>query len=179
MIPPAHAAMHMYIANCYLMEIMESFVAAPQGHISGLKNPAMRGDPFINYDAAKVGEIKERLQKTPKGQAHMLELAEAIKRPDDMLQAEATGFSREPLYSEVLYPLRGYVELVYDLHNHPSIRFIEGLLYKSKYYNPGSQSVAFHKRAATIALSSLVLRGSKERLFIPERAVQCQLQLYA
>ena len=138
LIPPASAAL--YIANSHL-KIMESFVAAPQAHISALKNPAMRGGPFIDYDASKVGEIKELLQKTRKEQAHMLELAEAIKHLDDMLQAEAAGFSMEPLYSKVPYPLRGYVELVYDLHNHPSIRFIEGLLYKSKYYNPASQSV--------------------------------------
>jgi L-ascorbate metabolism protein UlaG (beta-lactamase superfamily) len=138
LIPPASAAM--YIANSHL-KIMESFVAAPQAHISALKNPALRGGPFINYEASKVGEIKELLQKTRKEQAHMLELAEAIKRLDDMLQTEATGFSLEPLYPKAPPQLRGYVELVYDLHNHPSIRFIEGLLYKSKYYNPGSQSV--------------------------------------
>jgi L-ascorbate metabolism protein UlaG (beta-lactamase superfamily) len=120
---------------------MESFVAAPQAHVSALKTPAMRGGPFIDHDASKAGEIKELLQKTRKDQAHMLELAAAIKHLDEILQAEAVGFSLEPFYSKVPAALRGYVELVYDLHNRPSIRFIEGLLYRSKYYNPECQSV--------------------------------------
>ena len=113
LIPPASAAM--YIANSHV-KIMESFVAAPQAHISALKNPAMLGGPFIDYDASRVGPIKELLQKTKKEQAHMLELAEAITRLDSKLQAEAVGYSLEPFYASIPDPLRGYVELVYDLH---------------------------------------------------------------
>ena len=56
--------------------------------------------------------------------------------------AEAAGYSLRPLYEAIPEPLRGYVELVYDTNNAPSIRFLEGLLYKSRYYNPGAQSVA-------------------------------------
>jgi hypothetical protein len=47
----------------------------------------------------------------------------------------------EALYSKVPDILKGYVELVYDLHDNPSIRFLEGLLYGSKFYNTGLQSV--------------------------------------
>jgi hypothetical protein len=36
------------------LKIMQSLVNAPQVHVSALKNPAMRGGPFISYDAAKV-----------------------------------------------------------------------------------------------------------------------------
>jgi len=139
LIPPASSAM--YIANSHI-KIMESFVSAPQAHVSALKNPAMLGGPFINYDATKVGEVRQLLDRTRKEQSHMLELAEAIKSLDQMLQEEATGYSLEPLYPRVPDILRGYVELVYDLHHRPSIRFIEGMLYKSKYYDPRSQSVA-------------------------------------
>jgi L-ascorbate metabolism protein UlaG (beta-lactamase superfamily) len=45
------------------------------------------------------------------------------------------------MYEKVPANLRGYVELVYDLNNNPSMRFYEPLLYKSEYYNPSSQSV--------------------------------------
>jgi L-ascorbate metabolism protein UlaG (beta-lactamase superfamily) len=72
----------------------------------------------------------------------MLEFAEAIKTLDQMLVNEATGYSMEALYSKVPDLLKGYVELVYDLRDNPSIRFLEGLLYKSKFYNTGSQSVS-------------------------------------
>ena len=140
LVSPATAAM--YIANSHL-KIMQSFVATPQVHISALKNPAMMGGPFINYDLSKTGKIKYLVDKTVREQGHMLEFAEAVKTLDDLLKTEATGLSLEPLYPKVPEALRGYVELVYDLNNNPSIRFIESLLYRSKYANRASQSIEF------------------------------------
>jgi L-ascorbate metabolism protein UlaG (beta-lactamase superfamily) len=139
LISPATAAM--CIANLHL-KIMQSFVAAPQIHVNALKNLGMIGGPFINYPASRVDDIKALIEKTQTEQAHMLELAEAIKTFDQILLEEATGYSIEPLYEKVPECLKGYIELVYDLNNQPSIRFIEGLLYKSPYYNLASQSVA-------------------------------------
>lgn len=139
LIAPATAAM--FIANSH-MKIMQSFVAAPQVHVSALKNPAMRGGPFINYAANRVGEIKALMEKTSREQAHMLEFASAIHTLNELLANEGTGHSLEPLYQKVPDCLKGYVELVYDLNNNSSIRFIEGLLYKSRYYDTSSQSVS-------------------------------------
>jgi L-ascorbate metabolism protein UlaG (beta-lactamase superfamily) len=139
LISPATAAM--YIANQHL-KIMQSFVAAPQVHISALKNPAMLGGPFINYDARQVPAIRELMERTAAGSTRLLEFAAAVKELDQMLESEAQGFSLEPLYQRVPDILRGYVELVYDLNNHASIRFLEGLLYRSPLYDPGAQSVA-------------------------------------
>ncbi|SRR6266567_4292746 len=59
---------------------------------------------------------------------------------DMLLRNKAKGYSLQPLYPEVPANLRGYVELVYDLNNHPSFKLIEPLLYKSRYYDPASQS---------------------------------------
>jgi L-ascorbate metabolism protein UlaG (beta-lactamase superfamily) len=131
----------LYIANLHL-QIMESFVSAPQVHAAAFKNPAMIGGPFINYDASMVGDIKALLEKTKREQAPMLEFAEAVKSLDKILMTEANGYSMEPLYEKIPETLRGYVELIYDLHNNPSFRFIEGLLYKSPYYNPSLQSIS-------------------------------------
>ena len=139
LIAPETAAM--FIANLHL-KIMQSFINAPQVHISALKNPAMLGGPFINYDASKVGAIKALLEKTTSEQRHMLQFAEAVKQLDEMLTNEATGYSLTSLYEKTPELLKGYVELVYDANNHPSIRFIEGLLYKSPFYSSASQSVA-------------------------------------
>src|SRR5215213_1917648 len=139
LISPATAAM--FIANSHL-KIMQSFVAAPQVHVSALKNPAMRGGPFINYDASRAPEIKALLDKTANEQAEMLRLAAGIQSLSETLDREATGLSLEPLYAKVPDTLRGYVELVYDLNNNPSIRFIEGLLYRSRFYNTTAQSVS-------------------------------------
>lgn len=139
LIAPATAAM--YITNSHL-KIMQSFVSAPQVHVAALKNPAMIGGPFISYGANRAGEIKALMEQTINSQAHMLEFADAVKILDKVLASEANGSSLEPLYEKVPRVLRGYVELVYDLNNHPSIRFIEGLLYKGPYGNEPAQSVA-------------------------------------
>lgn len=130
----------MYVANLHL-KLMESFIVAPQVHVSALKNPANLGGPFIDYDAGKVPQVKALREKTLKDNQHMLAFADAVKTLDKILADEATGLSLQSLYQKVPDPLRGYVELVYDLNNQPSIRFIEGLLYHSPYYNEASQSV--------------------------------------
>jgi L-ascorbate metabolism protein UlaG (beta-lactamase superfamily) len=139
LVSPATAAM--FIVNSHL-KIMQSFVAMPQVHVSALKNPAMRGGPFINYEANRAPEIKQLLERTVREQAHMLEFAAAVKHLSDTLANEAVGLSLEPLYEKIPDALRGYVELTYDLNNSPSIRFIEGLLYRSPYHNTSSQSIA-------------------------------------
>ena len=139
LLSPATAAM--YVAKSHL-EMMESFVAAPQVHYSALKNPAMMGGPFINHDVSRVGEIKELLERTKKQQIQLINLAQAIDKLEQILAEEATGYSLEPLYEKVPDQLKGYVELVYDSSNNPSIRFIERLLYHSPYYNHQNQSLA-------------------------------------
>ncbi len=139
LISPATAAM--YVANQH-MKIMKSFVSAPQVHVSALKNPAMLGGPFINYDASRAPAIRELLERTARDHAQMLEFADAVKQLDQILADEGQGYSLEPLYNRVPAILKGYVELVYDLNNRASISLMEGLLYRSRFYNPKSQSVA-------------------------------------
>lgn len=136
---PASAAM--YVANLHL-NVMRSYVKAPQVHAAALKNPAMAGGPFIDYEANRAAEIKELLERTMTEQAELIEFASAVKSLDQTLKAEAKGHSLEPLYEKVPAALRGYVELVYDLNNNPSMRFLEGLLYRSPYYKPALQSVS-------------------------------------
>lgn len=139
LISPATAAM--YIVNTHL-KIMQSFVAAPQIHVNALKNPAMRGGPFINYGADRAPAIKALIKKTSEEQAPLLALAATIQGMNATLANDASGFSLEPLYEKVPEQLKGYVELIYDLNHHPSMRFIEGLLYNSPYYSEASQGVA-------------------------------------
>lgn len=139
LVMPASAAM--YITNMHL-KIMQSFVSTPHYHVAALQNPKNAGGPFINYGEERVEEIKALLEKTRTEQGHMVSLAEAIKKLNDLLVSEAGGNSLEPFYQKVPEELKGYVELVYDLNNAPSIRLIEGLLYNSPYYDASSQSVA-------------------------------------
>ncbi|HMH05648.1 MAG TPA: MBL fold metallo-hydrolase [Terriglobales bacterium] len=138
LIPPATAAMN--ISSVHL-KIMQSFVSAPQTHVAAVKNPAMRGGPFIDYGVDRVSEISALLEKTRREQAQMLQFASAFKELDEILAREANGYSLECMYQKVPDLLKGFVELQYDLNDHPSIRLIEGLLYKSEYYEPRSQSI--------------------------------------
>ncbi|MEO0769237.1 MAG: oxidoreductase, partial [Cyanobacteria bacterium J06649_4] len=139
LIPPATAAM--YMANSQI-KIMESFVEDPKVHQMALQNPAMIGGPFINYEASRVSEIADLLNYTKIEQSKLFELAAAIKELENILQEQANGYSLEPLYEKVPEALKGYVELVYDTHNNPSIRFIEGLLYRSPEYQTPHQTMA-------------------------------------
>lgn len=139
LIAPAPAAMN--IANLHL-KIMKSYVAAPQVHANAVRNPKMLGGPFIDYDGGRVEEIRELMERTSAEQSHMIRFAESVKELDEMLKREGKGYSLEPLYASVPPELRGYVELVYDLNNNPSIKFIEGMLYNSEYYDPSLQSLA-------------------------------------
>lgn len=132
----------MYTANAHL-KLMQSFAAAPMVHATALQNPAMRGGPYLDIDPARVDEVKAVLARTQATQAPLLELAEAIKAADRMLSEEAKGTPLEPLYKKLPPALHGYVELVYDLKDNPSLRFIEGLLYKSRYFQKASQGLCF------------------------------------
>ncbi|HYC88904.1 MAG TPA: MBL fold metallo-hydrolase [Thermoanaerobaculia bacterium] len=142
LIPPASASM--YVANLHL-ELLESFVAMPQMHATALQNPANVGAPFVNIHPSRVDEVRELLEFTREQEADLIELAAAIKTVERKLAAEASGFSLESWYPRLPEPLRGHVELVYDLQGRPSVRFLEGLLYRSRYYDARRQSVALSR----------------------------------
>jgi L-ascorbate metabolism protein UlaG (beta-lactamase superfamily) len=101
----------------------------------------MLGGPFIDHGGKRVDDIRELRDRTKRERAALIELSEAIDSLDSMLRSAAKGYSLHPLYDKVRSPLRGYVELLYDLNNHPSFRLIEPLLYRSHYYDPSKQSI--------------------------------------
>ncbi|MFL6332307.1 MAG: MBL fold metallo-hydrolase [Pyrinomonadaceae bacterium] len=138
LIAPATAALN--VSNSHV-KIMKSYVNSPEIHAAAVRNPEMRGGPFLDFPSKRAGEIKSLLEKTLKEQAIMLEFADAIKRLNEMLVNEARGHSLEGMYEKVPGILRGYVELVYDLNHRPGFRLVEGLLYRSPFYNTGHQSV--------------------------------------
>lgn len=131
----------MNMANSHL-KIMCSYVAAPQVHAKALKNPAMVGGPFVDYGGLRVDEISALIDRVTRRQPHMIAFAESVKVLDARLRSEAQGYSLEAMYQSIPRDLRGYVELVYDLNDSPSIRFLECLLYKSKYYDIDLQTLS-------------------------------------
>jgi L-ascorbate metabolism protein UlaG (beta-lactamase superfamily) len=139
LVAPATAAMN--VADSHL-KIMNSYLLSPAVHAAAIKNPAMRGGPFLDVPPERANEIKVLMQKTTKEARQLIDFAEAVRKLSETLSNEATGNSLEPLYERVPDLLKGYVELVYDPTHHPSFRLIEGLLYHSPYYNESLQSIA-------------------------------------
>ena len=121
------------------LRIMESFVKAPELHKRSAEK--MAGGPFLNGGKEMVGAIESLIAGSKVQCAALLELADAVRDLDALLAEKADGDSLAPLYAQIPVALRGLVELGYDLHGHPSVRFIESLLYASEYYLPALQSV--------------------------------------
>src|SRR5688572_18518712 len=65
LIAPHTAAMN--ISNLHLT-IMKSYVSAPQIHANAVKNPALLGGPFIDYNRNRVSDINALITKTTKEQ---------------------------------------------------------------------------------------------------------------
>lgn len=132
-------------AACNIVErhlkIMKSYVQNPQIHAQAIKDPKLLGGPFLDLDGEKVDEIKELIDKTEKDCKNLIIFHDAFKEMDRTLQVEAQGDSLEAHYDRIPEPLKGLVELVYDLNNHASARLVEPLIYK-KYYSSEHQRIA-------------------------------------
>ncbi len=135
LIAPATAARNVTERH---LRIMDSFLQSPAAHAAAVQNPKMLGGPFMDLPAERAKDIENLAVEIRQG--NLAELSRAICELDAML-AQANGHSLEQLYSQIPAPLQGYVELVYDLHNNPSFRLIEPLLYKSPYYDPSLQTL--------------------------------------
>jgi len=138
LIPPATAARNLTDRH---LKIMQSYISSPQLHVSAVRNPKMLGGPFVDHEVEKVGEIESLLSETVRNRSDLIELSNAISSLDGMIQTQARGLSLCELYERIPDILKGYVELSYDLNDHPNFRFIEPLLYKSKFYSKTTQSL--------------------------------------
>jgi len=123
------------------LKIMDSYIVGPQFHANAMKDPKMIGGPFIDLGGKRVDEIAALRDRTKKERAPLLALSAALAELDLMLQEQAKGGSLLPLYAAVPEPLKGRVELAYDLNHHPSFRPIEALFYRSEFYDRGAQSL--------------------------------------
>jgi L-ascorbate metabolism protein UlaG (beta-lactamase superfamily) len=124
--------------------ILKSYINDPASHADACKDSKMIGGPFVDLDGKRVDEIENLLLTTMQNRSHLIAFATALEKLDQMLIKEASGYTMEKLYDKVPAILKGYVELVYDLHNNPSYRIKEALLYNSKYYDRSMQSLLFY-----------------------------------
>src|SRR5689334_17708700 len=143
----------MNLANLHL-PMLDSYIQSPQVHAAAVANPKMRGGFFVDYGGARVAEIRALRDAIARDNASLLDLAESIRQAEDLLRTQATGYDLTPLYAQLPQSVRGFVELVYDLDHHPSLRFLESLLYRSRYHREERQSI------------DLSLDGEVERPFV-------------
>lgn len=141
LISPASGARN--VVNRHL-KIMNSYIQSPQIHQMAVKNPKMLGGPFMDYEGTRVEEVKKLRDETMASQEKTLELCRAIDELENMLKANANGGPMEELYDKVPEPLKGFVELVYDLNDNASYRFFEPLMYNSEFYRKDAQSIALY-----------------------------------
>jgi L-ascorbate metabolism protein UlaG (beta-lactamase superfamily) len=138
MLAPVPSAMVLTYSH---IPIMESYIESPEDHLILSRDLAMVGGPFVNYSTNRSEEVKTLLDNILKYKKYLIDFVEKTKIFVNYIAEKADGYSLEPEYENIPKQLKGYIELTYDMSNRPSIRFIEPLLYKSKYYCRDSQSV--------------------------------------
>ncbi|WP_414170135.1 MBL fold metallo-hydrolase [Streptoverticillium reticulum] len=139
LLSPATAARN--IARRHL-PIMTSYLAAPAVHQRSARTPALAGGPFMELDGDRSADVEALVEATRRRAARLLQLDAAVDALQDLLADADPGAPLEQLYPLVPEPLKGYVELVYDLRDNASFRLIEGLLYRSDYAAPDGQALA-------------------------------------
>jgi L-ascorbate metabolism protein UlaG (beta-lactamase superfamily) len=144
LIAPAPYSMHL---NNYQIPTLNSYLADPELHQKACRNPKLVGGPYVDIPKERKPEVQAFLEASKREQKANLDLAKAIIEFSDFLQKEAKGQSLEPYYEKVPAALKGYVELLYDYHNHPIIRVLESFLYESPCYNDRLQSLRLFQPA--------------------------------
>lgn len=137
LLPPVPGSLHLLY---YQMRILKSYLADPKVHVKTCQNPKLRSGPFVDIPEERAGEVRDFVARTEEALGANLELARDTIEFQNLLLREAKGLSLDEYYGRLPESLRGYVELVYDYCHRPALRFYEGLLYRSPYYQRGLQS---------------------------------------
>lgn len=164
LISPTTASLNI-VNRC--IKLMESFVNTPEIHLAAASNPALSGGAFVDLDKSYVPIVERLICLTKENCKSLIELADAIGSYSNLLNSMADGHSLENLYFMIPDELKGMIELVYDMNNSPSIRFIEPLLYE-QYYDDSEQGFILSetiKDYRPFCLSTPRL-PSKDELFI-------------
>ncbi|WP_437933842.1 MBL fold metallo-hydrolase [Sorangium sp. So ce341] len=140
LLPPVTAARHMIHTH---KRIMTSFVNNHQLHRIAVREPGMAGGEFLDGTEDQVADVQALLEQIDRNHKDLVELSDAVGALDELLRSHTSGESLECLYAHIPGPLKGYVELYFDMNHHPSYRLIEPLLYRSRYYKPALQSASF------------------------------------
>jgi L-ascorbate metabolism protein UlaG (beta-lactamase superfamily) len=137
LIAPVPASLHLLQ---YQLPLLQSYLDDPAFHVSS-REMSLAGGAFIDVPADRSPEVADLLERTKDKLDHNIRLAQSLLEFQDWLAATAKGSVLAPYYQQIPKPLRGYIELVYDYLNRPSLHFFENLLYRSHYYDSSLQSL--------------------------------------
>jgi 4-amino-L-phenylalanyl-[CmlP-peptidyl-carrier-protein] 3-hydroxylase len=158
-----------FLKNRY-QGITESYLAKPETHRLALKQARFQGGPFV-CEQGDAYEVIERWYASAREQYRpLLELADAIDELETEILPAQAGMSMDDVYHQLPEPLAGRVELFYNRDNRtPDYRFIEPLMYASRYFDRGLQQVRFseiRQDAREFALTTPVLEYDPGQLLI-------------
>ena len=89
LIPPATAARNITERH---LKIMDSYIQFPEAHESAVKDPALRGGPFMDFGSNRVEDVRGLRDRTLCERAHLIELSQAIEKLDATLRDNAKGY---------------------------------------------------------------------------------------
>jgi L-ascorbate metabolism protein UlaG (beta-lactamase superfamily) len=136
LVSPIQSALRLAKAQ---LPTLQSFLEAPAAHASGAGHPATRGGPFVDCPDEDF-PLMEQLTSELGARTELLELADQVTELDAMVERNSDGFDLSLLYQQVPDKLRGFVEIFYDAHHRPRVRFREALLYRSQWSTRSRES---------------------------------------
>jgi L-ascorbate metabolism protein UlaG (beta-lactamase superfamily) len=145
-VSPAQHAMNLTYRQ---IPLLESFIANPAIHCASSADPALLGGPFVDLPVSKVPEVSALLDITRERCGHLIELAKAFRELFALLDNSGKGYSLDAVYDKLPLPLRGVVELAYDIRNTPVVKIREELLQRDPYYRSPFREIALSKTADT------------------------------
>jgi L-ascorbate metabolism protein UlaG (beta-lactamase superfamily) len=138
LLSPVAASLHL---RNYQLPVMRSYLQDPQAHLRASQDPDLLGGPFVNVPVERADEVRKLCDDTERLQHANIKLADAVTEGMRRLFAEGKGQSLDDYYDRMPEAMRGFAELIYDYNNQPNLRFVEGLLYESPYYDESLQSL--------------------------------------
>jgi L-ascorbate metabolism protein UlaG (beta-lactamase superfamily) len=123
------------------LPLLQSFEKNPDVHFAASSDPSLFGGPFVDLPPEAVPEVQRLIEQTQQRCSRLIQLAQDLKRLDRSLQESAKGYSLDELYSAIPESLSGLVEFLYDINNHPRLRFHEALVY-DEYLDSSAQQIS-------------------------------------
>lgn len=124
------------------LAVLESYLSNPRVHANALADPARMTGPFLDSSGSSMDELRDFNDRIRRQAAPILRFADDIDTARAVLRDHADGGPLTDLYPKLPEGVRGFVELVYDDLDRPSVRFFETLLYRSEVYRRDAQQIS-------------------------------------